>query len=118
MSTDQIGIGSTIWIFDPNRRVYPRDEHGKVPISAGPIYREHWIPIKIVGENRRSWILEYWNKKIPKKGPHHGACFTQKEVDDDVWLSDHRHKVCESVRRCGNADALRAIADIVGYKIP
>lgn len=113
-----LGVGSTIWIFDRTRRVYPKPADGRILASSGPIYREHWTTAKIIGENRRSWITDRWNQKVPKKGPHQGVCFTLEEVEDDVWMSDHRYKVYEAVNRCRDVKTLRAIARIVGYETP
>src|SRR5690348_13336803 len=76
-----LAVGSTIWVFDCNRRVYAKDGRG------GPIYREHWRPVKIASETSRSWITD-WGQKVPKKGEHHGVCFTEKEVDDKSWVED------------------------------
>lgn len=106
-STALLGIGSTIWIFDQNRRVY-RDNRSR------PVYREYWRPIKITSETTRSWITE-WGQKIPKKGEHHGVCFTEKEVDDKSWVEENRYKISEAVNRMRDAETLRAVAKLAGY---
>ena len=111
-----MGVGSTVWIFDNNRRVYPKAEKGRLWASGGPIYREHWTTAKIIGETRRSWITDR-NQKVPKKGPHPGVRFTQHEVDEDAWMNDHRYKVSEAVARCRDVEKLRAIAQAVGSTV-
>lgn len=107
-------VGDKIWRFDHNRRVYPKtnDQYRSVP----PIYAEHWVPVEIVGETSRSWIVDWFKAKVPKKGPHHGYAFTQKEVDDDVWVHSHCWRLREVVSVCKDADVLRKVAELVGYK--
>ncbi len=110
---EPIGIGSTIWIFDENHRVYHKDTAGRS--EGGPIYREHWRPVVITGETSRSWIIgSRWDLKIPKHGPHPAACFTEAEMNDYCWANDYRSKVVRCVERC-DAAKLRQIAAIVGY---
>ena len=108
-----IGIGSTIWRFDENRRKYTP------PPERRLIYREHWHEIKIISENRRSWVCGYektelW--KVPKTGPHPGFVFSLAEVDDDCWVNDHAYKIGQVVGRCDNADTLRKIAALIGWE--
>lgn len=105
-----LGVGSTIWMFDSNRRVYDKNKGGN------PIYREHWRPAKITGETSRSWITDRWGQKVLKRGPHPGAAFTQEEVDDDVFINDNRYTISDAVRRCRDAATLRAVALLVGYE--
>lgn len=112
--TEKLGIGSTVWHFDQNRRVYtdaPKDR-----IWGDLIYREHWHPVEITGENRRSWITSYG--KAPKNGSHRGWAFSQAEVDDDCWRDEHRSWIGDlrdTVRRCRDRGILRQIAALVGY---
>lgn len=110
-STRLLGIGSTIWLFDNNRRIYPepRGEH-----NGGPIYREHWRPVTIEGETARSWVTSWYGKKVPKRGPRQGVAFTDAEVDADVWAHDHRYKIVRMVELC-EVETLKAIAQAVGY---
>jgi hypothetical protein len=110
MST--LGIGSTIWRFDGNYRVYAKNERGLS--TGGPIYREHWRPVQIVGETSRSWVTSY-NGKAPKKGLHHGWAFTPEEVEDDIWFKDHRHKIRDRIDRL-DVKTLRAVAALIGYQ--
>jgi hypothetical protein len=89
MSTDK---PTHVWVFDYNRRVYPAKKLGE--ISGSPIYREHWAKREIVGETSRSWLMsEGWRTvKIPKRGAN--PCrflFSEKDVDDNVWVHDHCH---------------------------
>jgi hypothetical protein len=109
-------VGDTIWIFDANRRTYAKDARGCS--VGGPIWREHWRPEKITGENSRSWVIGIWDKtKIPKKGPWHGVAFSQAEIERAAFVHDHAYKIAEAVRRLGYDDLIK-VAEIVGYAIP
>lgn len=107
---DLLGIGSTVWMFDQNRRIYKDNR-------SGPIYREYWRPIKITSETTRSWITERGNK-IPKKGEHNGYCFTEQEVNDKSWVEDNRYKIAEAVNWMRDVETLRAVAKLAGYEMP
>jgi len=59
-------IGSKVWRFDSNRRVYERDERGDKRL----IYAEHFYEATITGETSRSWIVDggTWREmKVSKK---------------------------------------------------
>ena len=108
-------VGDHVWIFDINRRVYPPPPPSRV-YSGAPIYREHWCKVEIVGETKRSWIVGPYRRKVPKNGPPpRGVAFDEREVDDDVMLHEHRYCIAERVRDCWDADALRRVAEILGY---
>jgi hypothetical protein len=108
-------IGDTLYRFDGNRRVY-RDG------QSGPIYREHFEPLKIIGENKISWLLERnWkaNKKdlSSAKAWHYGGrgFFTAEGMEDDIWQHDHRHHIRHLFDQASPSQ-LKQIAEIVGYK--
>jgi hypothetical protein len=111
-------IGDTLYKFDVNRRVYPKPEPGRAFSSGGPIYREHFMPLKIVGENKVSWVLE-WNVKAPKKDADRiqKRILTAAEVDDDCWANDHRHRIRDLLQHC-SVEHLREVARILGYRTP
>lgn len=96
------------WVFDQNRRVYPKGERG-----GGPIWREHWRRVEIVGETSRSWVTEC-GRKVSKKGGS-GISFSQEEIDQQAWIQDNRHKIGDRVERCRDFKVMKAIADLVGY---
>lgn len=99
-----------IWVFDYNRREY-FDEQGIKHNS--PIYRHHWVKHEVLGETSRSWIIRHG--KVPKKNPPaHMFAFSQDEVDDNVWVNDHAHKIADRVRRLSASD-LKRVAEIVGF---
>ena len=106
----ELKVGDTIWRFDGSRRIY-NDK------NAGPIYREHWVETVIQGETSRSWLVGMFRTyKVPKKGPHPGWAFSQKEVDDDCWVRCNRYKIEKSVAMVSNADVLRKVAELIGWK--
>lgn len=122
---NKIGIGSTVWVFDGNCRTYRRDADGRA--IGGPIRRESWVPVKIVGENRASWILSRYGKflKTPKDGRRethrdaygsHRVAISQQEVDDDCWIHDHRQELVRQIQYCSDAAILRQVAALVGYQ--
>jgi hypothetical protein len=112
----EIGIGSTVWVFDENHRVYARDANGRAP--GGPIYREHWVPVTITSETRVSWVINRWDKKLPKKRPagyRPRYCVSQAEIDEECWADDYRYAIVRHVEWCDPA-TLRKVAELVGYK--
>ncbi len=113
--SEQIGIGSTVWVFDINRRVYPPKPAGKLWSTGGPIYRHHWVPQRISGQTARSWLTDYGHK-IPKKGEHQGVAFTQQEVEDAVWLNSYHYEIVETLRRIKDVNILRVVAHDIGWK--
>jgi len=98
--------------LDINRRVYDRDKKG-----GGPIYREHWEETVITGETSRSWIIGPCAVKIPKKREGHSVyAFSMEEVEDDIWINSNRHKLAECIRKIKDADTLREVAKLIGFK--
>ena len=106
-------VGSEIWRFDENHRIYKKDANGRS--NGGPIYREHWRSTTIQAETTKSWIT-VWGEKVPKRGPHPGYAFSASEVDDHCWVHGNRYSITRAVDRCKDANALRRIAELVGWK--
>jgi hypothetical protein len=112
-----VGIGSTIWVFDKNNRVYAPPERGRIWVSGGPIWREHWRPVRIVAETSRSWVLESGGTKVPKKGASPSLfAFSQAEVDDQVWVHDNKYRISTEVERLTSPALLRKVAALISYK--
>ena len=112
-------IGDTIFRFDGNRRVYRKNDRIG---GGGPIYSEHFEPLKIVGENKVSWLLEQgWkaNKKSlsSAKALEYGGrgFFTAEGMKDDIWRYEHRNKIVRLVDQADPA-ILRQVAELVGYQ--
>jgi hypothetical protein len=104
-----------IWAFQPERRIYPKPAPGqKQSQFAAPIWREHWVKTKIVGQSPRNWIGEY-GSKYAKADQGIRWVHTEKEVNDLAWVNDNAHKIAECVRRLKDAQSMREIARILGY---
>lgn len=97
---DDIGIGSTIW-------------------RHGAFGRDEWVPRTITGETSRSWIVGngYGNDKAPKKGPHPGWAYSEREIQNSDLITKHSWRIADAVRLVGDADKLRRVAELVGYEI-
>ncbi len=121
----ELHVGSTVWIFDYNHRVYAKDASGRS--IGGPIWREHWVPYKITGETRVSWITD--RGKFPKK-PNKRGLFMMSQgmysalevapypeyIDNEEWRNTHARIIAERVRAADVA-TLRRIAEIIGYEV-
>lgn len=97
-----------VWVFDCNRRIYPKKKPGEYPNS---IWREHWGEEEIVDETSRSWVTK-WGQKIPKKGGK-GICFSEEELDKLCWINDNRVRLHNEVLRCDDYEKLRRINEIL-----
>ncbi len=104
-----------MWLFDSNHRVYP-----KGGVGGGPIFREYFIPRKIIGETRVSWVLDddrkVSKKELQTKGGYglSSNVFTSKEqIDDECWVQDERHRVVRAVQSCRDANTLRKIDALI-----
>ena len=107
-------VGDPIWLFDDNRRVYRADK-------SGPIWREKWRKMLIVGETSRSWLADHsttsrYPTKIAKKGPFHGVAFSEDEINEAAYVEDNRYQISEAVRYVRDATVLRKVAELIGYK--
>lgn len=114
----QIGIGSTVWLYEENRRVHAKGS-GR---TGGPIFRGHWAEYKITGETSRSWIVgvDGWEKcKLPKKlAPavnEYAPCFSAEELDRRCFVAE-RHKLMQHIGNIRDYDTLKAIADASNYQ--
>lgn len=101
------------WIFDQNRRVYRRSKDGRS--FGSPIWREHWRKVEIIGETSRSWLTDV-DGKIPKKGGH-GIAFSHEDIDKAAFVQNS-WRIADAVRSCRDYDALRKVADAIGYEPP
>ena len=106
-------VGDTVYIFNENRRVYPPAPKGHLWPPGGPIYREHFRPVQIVGETKVSWILQYDNRKVNKKTLE--GIYTIEQVDDRCWKNDHAHKLLEYVRSNASVYQLKEIAALMNW---
>ncbi len=115
----EIGIGSTVWYFDVNRRTYRRESGRAV---GGPIWREHWGENAVTGETSRSWILSHgWHTnpsgRIPKKRVDFTRlAYSQDEIEEIRWVEEHRHYIGRKVHSLTDAAILKQVAELVGYE--
>ena len=111
----ELKVGDTVWVFDPNFRVYRKDANGHS--TSGPIWRESWRPYLIESETSRRWVLKYGRIKVPKKrADFTNLAYSQSEIDELGWMHDRRAKIVRMVQQCSNTAVLRHIAALVGYK--
>ena len=108
-------VGDTVFVFDALRRVYAKDDAGR-PYGQ-PIYREYWVPRTVVSENRASLILDN-GRKIKKSDPNPGICLNEQELNDKVWLHEHRYTVERAVATLSDVAALKQIAVLAGLSLP
>lgn len=105
-------IGQTVYFFDINRRVYPKDGG----VGRSPIWREHWRPETIVSETTRSWVTNH-KSKIPKNAVAHDRfAWDQKDIDHAEFVHEHQHRIAERVGRLGDAEVLKQVAELIGYE--
>jgi hypothetical protein len=130
VTATELAIGSTVWIFDPDRRVYAeKPKKGNLWYSGAPIWREHWRPCVIMGETRVSWLVGHtkddtYPRKINKRdlaaGKAHGVLTSEADLDAACYVHEHAHKIGERVQRISGglaaAETLRKIAALVGYE--
>ena len=97
-------VGDKIWVFDYNRRVYPKDGG----IGRRAIYSEHFIQRTIEAETSRSWIV--CGNKYPKADPR--GLYTDEEKADNIWENDNRRRIVLDVERC-SGKVLREIDSLI-----
>lgn len=108
-----LGIGSRIWIFDVNTRVYPQKDGQSF---GAPIWRSHWVEWFIVGETKVSWLIsrikadipDDRTPKVPKKGATDRVVCSEAELDELAWVHDNHRRIGENLRRL-RPSQLRAI---------
>lgn len=94
--------GDKIWLFDINRRIYPKNGKGN------PIYSEHFYQAIVSGETKRSWLVA--GKKFSKKNPL--GIYTNEQKSDAIWENENRYKIIEKIEFC-SIDKLKQIENIL-----
>jgi hypothetical protein len=112
----EISVGTTIWIFDNNRRVYLKDP--QTGLSCGsPIWREHWVKATIADENSRSWITQR-GIKIPKKGPlPKGMSLSEEDIENKAFVIENALPIADRVRAISDHEILKKVAELIGYSV-
>jgi hypothetical protein len=137
MSDETVRVGSRLWKWDENRRVYARSAERRS--FGSPIYAEHFVEVEVVAETGRSWIVASPGRSAPvppftaeslrgtyaKVGKDllrervgrygHTVYFTDAQKAAMIWTKTHSRKIVELVERCRDVATLRAIAALVGY---
>ena len=108
--SSELKIGSKVYIFDENRRVYHVD---KAKHGHGPIYREHFMLVEITDESPRKWKTT--GRGAFKKNPYETGFYTKEMVEDAVWDRENRHYIREAIYRT-DVETLKKVAKLVGYK--
>lgn len=110
-----LGIGSKVWVLDPFRRVYRKDETGK--LFGSPLPEGFFVETTIVSETPRKWVTQ-GGREASKKRPFETGFWTREMVDEKVWRETHRFRilthVSDVILKLSNAQ-LRAIGEIAGY---
>jgi len=127
-----------VWIFNNNKREYVNPETGeKLGI---PWYKGHFIPLFVIGETTRSWILgsqsimdkvvsgeEYSvgscykvTKKDPKMHGYHAIdsriYFSEEEVNQECWMYKNKYKVTDLLLAVGDYNTFKKVADMLGLE--
>ena len=109
-----LSVGDKVYQFDINHHVYKQENGRSV---GGPIYRDHFVPVFIVGEAGRSWLVSRredgnysWKHAKSKLG-----LMTEKEVNDACWLNSNRYGIGRCLERCGDAEVIKAVAALLHY---
>lgn len=105
----EIAVGSVVFVYDQNRRVYGSS-------LSGPSPRHHYRAEQVVGETSRSWLTGYAHRpdKHPKADPR--ALHGLDDVEDALWVSSHRYRISRKIDAISDADKLRAIAKLIGFE--
>lgn len=85
-------VGDKVWLFNINRRVYPKDNRG----FSSPIYSEHFYEAVIEGETSRSWIV--CGEKFSKKDPR--GIYTDETKELKIWDNENRYIIKNKIDRC------------------
>lgn len=109
-------IGMPLWFFDDNRRVYKTNENGRP--YGGPIWREHWRKVEIIGETRISWIIAYEGSpfeltRIKKKEfPGHFAT-SEEQINEQAYIVVNRKDVIDALYRLQDYAKFKAIEEVL-----
>lgn len=111
---ENISVGSVAFTFDRERRVYG-------PSGGGPNTLHMFRPARIIGETKASWLTgPDWRPTKHAKRPREGmgGLYGLDDVHDAVFVEDHGWHIGDAVRTLRDADTLRKIAALAGYKLP
>ena len=109
--TAPFGVGSRVWQYDGNRRVY-------LPGRREPSNAGYWRAFEVIAETKRSWVIDGpWGTtrwKLAKRGPWPPTWVrTEAEMLDLVWAADFRTQIATAILHA-TVPELRACAAILG----
>ena len=104
-------VGAIVFTFDENRRYYVRDNRDR-NISGMMLKRYCFGAFTVIGETRMSWVLSN-RDKAPKRNP--ANFYGIDDVEDWLWVHDHRWRIESHIGTIKDAAVLRQIADLIGY---
>jgi hypothetical protein len=109
-----VGIGSRVWLWNENRRVYGPDR-------GSPIWREKWEPHTVVAETSRSWVTNHGAKIAKNRPADRWLAWSEEDIERRAYIANHRHKIADRIGGIGACDLtveqLSEIARIVGYPV-
>jgi len=108
--TAPFGVGSRVWQYDGNRRVY-------LPGNRAPSNAGHWRAFEVIAETKRSWVIDgpWGTTKLSKRGPWPTTWVrTEAEMLDLVWAADFRTQIATAIQLHATVSELRACATILG----
>lgn len=120
MSVLELKVGSPVWVWDENCRVYRKSADGRS--TGGVIWREHWQKKEITSETRISWVIgeNHWNQiKFPKRNPREKPwlfCFSEEELDQRCYVAENRHRIASALQNCEDYAMLKTVARAIGYE--
>lgn len=130
MTTEEIKIGTRLWCFDTNHRIYEKEDDGRSSSgsSGGPIYEKYFRERYVVGENKKSWLVshdktdspeDHWVIKVSKVtmcaksryciGTNY---YTDQQKDDMVFLDKHKHNTIDAIRNI-SAPLLKQVMEVL-----
>jgi hypothetical protein len=108
----QHNVGSRLYYFDQNRRVYEMNGIKK----SSPFREGYFIPIKVVSETDKEIICEYGTIKKKTMEYHWGRSkykvYTEQEKNDEVYVQENRHIIAEKVRTL-SVEKLRMVEGVL-----
>lgn len=105
-----------LYYYDRNRRVY---ELNGVKNSS-PYEIGYFVKIEIIDETQKEYISNYGFIKKKTMKYHWGRSkfdvYTEKEMNDHVFICENRHRISEIVRSLKDADLLKKVEELLTIK--
>lgn len=111
-----IKVGTVLYQFDANRRIYNRPGLG-----GSVIYREHFSPVTVVGETSKSWLVDGYREprkvnkatmQIANRGYGATQIYTSDGMEDKIWSYVERRRIMRAVEYC-DVPTLRQIDSVL-----